>query len=121
MCILNCRKTTHYFKLERGTHQEDPILAYLFILVLETAFILIKTNNNIEGLNIFNHNFLCTAYADDTNFFIKNINSATEIIKTYDYFSHFSGLKINNAKCEIAGIGVLKGVKLALALWYEMC
>ena len=106
LCILNGRKTTCYFKLERGTHQGDPISAYLFILVLEIAFTLIKTNNNIEDLNIFNHNFLCTVYADDTNFFIKDINSATEVIKLFDYFSLFSGLKINNAKCEIAGIGV---------------
>ena len=36
------------------------------------------------------------------------------MIKTFDKFSLFSGLKINNAKCEIAGIGVKKGVKMAL-------
>ena len=42
-------------------------------------------------------------------FFIKNINSATEIIKAFDYFSLLSGLKLNNAKYKIAGIGVLKG------------
>ena len=32
----------------------------------------------------------------------------------FDKFSLFSGLKINNTKCEIAGIGVKKGVKMAL-------
>ena len=53
-------------------------------------------------------------YVDDTNFFIKNINSATEIIKTIDYFSLFSGFEINKTKCKIAGSGVLKGIKLAL-------
>ena len=58
-CVLNGGKTTRYFKLGRGTQQGHPISAYLFILVLEIAFISIKTNNNIEGLNIFNHNFLC--------------------------------------------------------------
>ena len=42
------------------------------------------------------------------------INSGTEIIKTFDSFSLFSGLNINKTKCEIAWIGVLKGVKLAL-------
>ena len=78
---------------------------------------MIKTNNNIEVLNIFNHDFLYTAYADDTTFLIKNINSATEIIKNICFiylFSLFFGLKTNKAKCEIAGIGVLKGVKLVL-------
>ena len=45
--------------------------AHFFILVLEMVFTLIKTNNNIEGLNIFNHNFLSTAHSDDTTFFIK--------------------------------------------------
>ena len=46
--------------------------------------------------------------------FLQNINSATDIIKTFDSFSLFSGLNINKTKCEIAGIRVLKGVKLAL-------
>ena len=32
----------------------------------------------------------------------------------FDTFSLFSGLKINNGKCEIAGISVKKGVKMAL-------
>ena len=32
----------------------------------------------------------------------------------FDIFSAFSGLKPNKIKCEIAGLGALKGVKLAL-------
>ena len=32
----------------------------------------------------------------------------------FDKVSLFSGLKINNAKCDIAGIGVKKGLKMAL-------
>ena len=32
----------------------------------------------------------------------------------FDKFCLFSGLKINHAECEIAGIGVKKGVKMAL-------
>ena len=47
-------------------------------------------------------------------FFLRNEKSATEVITTFDKFSLFCGLKINNAKCKIAGIGVKKGVKMAL-------
>ena len=35
-------------------------------------------------------------------------------MKTFDIFSTFSGLKPNKSKCEIAGLGALKAVKLAL-------
>ena len=35
-------------------------------------------------------------------------------MKTFDKFSLFSGCKIYRAKCEISGIGVKKGVKMAL-------
>ena len=113
-CVFDGGKTTSYFKLERGTRQGDPISAYLFIIALEVVFSLIKANPNIEGLQFFSHTFLYSAYADDTTFFLRNEKSATEVIKTFDKFSLFSGLKINNAKCEIAGIGVKKGVKMAL-------
>ena len=68
-CVINGGITTQYFQLERGTRQGDPISAYLFILVLEIVFNLIKENKNIHGLNFFNHTFLYTAYADDTTFF----------------------------------------------------
>ena len=43
-CIINGGKTTKYFKLERGAQQEDPISAYLLILVLEIFFIFVKIN-----------------------------------------------------------------------------
>ena len=35
-------------------------------------------------------------------------------MKTVDIFSIFSGLKPNKSKCEVAGLGALKGVKIAL-------
>ena len=71
-CIINGGNTTKHFKLEKGTRQGDPISAYLFILVLEIVYLSIKENKKIKGLNIFNHTFLYTAYADDTPFFLKD-------------------------------------------------
>ena len=35
----------------------------------------------------------------------------------FDKFSLFSGLKTNNARCEVAGIGVRKGVKMHSTEW----
>ena len=69
---------------------------------------------NINGLDIFENTFLYTAYADDTTFFLKDEKSVIELMKTFDIFSTFSGLKSNKSKCEIAVLGALKGVKLAL-------
>ena len=70
-CIINRGNTTKYFKFDKGTRQRDPLSGYLFILVLEIVFPSIKENKKIKGLNIFNYNFLYTAYADDTTFFFK--------------------------------------------------
>ena len=52
-CVLNGGVTTKYFKLERGARQGDPISAYLFILALKILFTLIKNNENIQGIRIF--------------------------------------------------------------------
>ena len=71
-CIINGGNTTKYFKFKKGTRQGDPISAYLFILVLEILFLCIKENKNIKGLNIFNHVFLSTVYADGTTFFLRD-------------------------------------------------
>ena len=35
----------------------------------------IKNNPKVKGLNIFKHEFLYTAYADDTTFFLKDRNA----------------------------------------------
>ena len=71
-CIRNGGITTKYFKLNKYARQGDPKSAYLFILVLEIMFNLIKLNKDIHGLIIFGHTFLHTVYADDTAYFLKD-------------------------------------------------
>ena len=63
-------------------------------------------------MNIFKHEFLYTAYADNTTFFLKDRKSIIELMSDFNTFSRFSGLKPNNTKCEFAGIGVLNGVQV---------
>lgn len=49
---------TRYFKLGKGTKQGDLVpAAYLFTLVLEIIFLLIKENKKMRELVICNHTF----------------------------------------------------------------
>ena len=82
--------------------------------MLEVVFRIIIETSNIEGLEIYQKKFIYIAYADDTNFFLKNTESVINLSEIFKHFSQFSGLEPNKSKCEIAGIGVLKGVKVAL-------
>ena len=83
---------------------------FVKLLVLE----MIKTNQNIKPLNIFGHDFLYTTYADNTTFFIRNKNSVIELLNVFDILSVVSGLRPNKSKYEIAGIGNLEEVYVAL-------
>ena len=114
LCVKNGGKTTRYFPLKRGKRQGNPILVYLFILVLEIFFILLKKAKMFKTskfliISIYTLYTLMTIL-----FFLSNENSVTEVIQIFEHFSIISGLKPNKSKCEIAGIGVLKGVQMAL-------
>ena len=113
-CAINGGNTTPYFNLEQGARQGGPVSAYLFILALEVLFVFIKSNENIKGIEIFKYVFLYTAYADNFTLFSRDILSVKELINSFNQFYHFSGLKANIGKCEIAGIGSLKGVTEAV-------
>ena len=77
---------------------------------MEVLFALIKNNEKIKGLDILNYHFLYSAYADDSTFFLQNIDSAMKLARTLKEFSSFSDLSPNMSKCEIAGIESMKMV-----------
>ena len=89
-------------------------MAYLFILALELFFILINSNKNIHGINIFNHDLLHTAYADDATFILKDLDSGKNVLEMLNQFYMVSGLCPNFSKCETAGIESLKDAKVVL-------
>ena len=82
--------------------------------MLEVVFRIIKETSNIKGFEIFLKKFIYAAYADDATFFLKNTESVINLLEIFKHFSQLSGLKPNKSKCEIAGIVVLKGVKVVL-------
>ena len=85
-CVINGEKTSKYFRLERGTRQGAPISANLFIIVLEVVFRITKETSNIEGFEIFQKKFIFTAYADDTTFSLRNIESVINLLEIFKHF-----------------------------------
>ena len=51
-----------------------------------------------------------TAFADDSTFLLNDLLSVKNLINKFKVFSLFSELKANFSKCEIAGLGSLKGI-----------
>ena len=113
-CVIHHGTTTKYFPLGRGARQGDPISAFLFVLALEILFILITSKPEIEGMTIFDYNYLYSAYADDTTFFLKDTISVKHMVDTFRVFSYFSELKPYLTKSETAGIRVLKGIQVVV-------
>ena len=74
-CVINGGHATKYFSLQRRAPQEDPISVHLIIPALDVLFALIKPKKDVSGLNIFGHEFLYVANADDTTFFVKDFKS----------------------------------------------
>ena len=65
---------------------------------------------------MFDYEFLYAAYADDTHFFVKDLNSTKKVLNNLRLYSNVSGLFLNLKKCQNAGIGVWKNVNVALCV-----
>ena len=75
---------------------------------------LIESNNNIHGINIFSHYFLYTAYGDETTFSLEDIDSIKNVLEMLGQLDIVSGLRLDLSKYKIAGIRPLKDAKVAL-------
>lgn len=51
-CIINNGFCSHYFKIERGVKQGDPLSPYLFVTAIEILAIAIRNQDDIKGIKI---------------------------------------------------------------------
>ena len=72
----------------------------MFILGLEILLITIRSDKNIKGIKIENNELKLTAFADDASYFMKDKESAENLLTKIEAFSKVSGLEINRTKSE---------------------
>lgn len=107
--ILQCGFLSEQFDIYRGCRQGDPIAPYLFILCAEILAILVKQNTCIKGIVVNGKEHKISQYADDTTLLLDGSpKSLFAALDTVDFFSTFSGLKINSSKTKIVWIGSKK-------------
>ena len=107
-CLINNGTVSHFFNLERGVRQGDPLSPYLFILAVETLAISIRSNVLIKGITLGNEETTLLQYDNDTTAVLSDTNSAQAHFDSLDVFEYLSGLKVNGSKTEGLWIGSLK-------------
>ena len=92
--------------LGRGCRQGDSLSGTLYILCLEPLLEKVRQDISITGLHIPNKGCQkLAAFADDTNFFPRDVESVGRIIQTFTLFGRGSGSKINITKTQCMKIG----------------
>lgn len=104
-CVINNGFTSHYFDLQRGARQGDPLSPYLFILVMEVLSISIRKDVEIKGLVVDEKDIKLTSFADDLTTFLKDMDSLHKLLHQLKLFGSWSGLKPNIAKTEVLRLG----------------
>ena len=97
---------SHWFPIERGCRQGDPISSYIFLLCSEIMAHMIRQNKNIKGYTLFGVEYKIAQFADDTSLFLDGSKSSFEYcVQTILEYAKFSGLAMNFDKTKAVWFG----------------
>lgn len=89
------------FKPSRGCRQGDPISPYVFLLCAEMLAYKIKSNENIQGIVIYDTEYMIFQYADDTVLILdRSEKSPRTDIDKLNMFNTIFRLRINLSKTQ---------------------
>ena len=110
-----------FFSPRRGCRQRDPISPYIFLLCAEILAILIKSNNNVKGIEVGYKEFVISQYADDTSLILDgsetSLNNALLVLK---FYAKISGLDVNVDKTSVLWIGSMRSSNIILCKDYSL-
>uniref|UniRef100_A0A803JQP7 Reverse transcriptase domain-containing protein n=1 Tax=Xenopus tropicalis TaxID=8364 RepID=A0A803JQP7_XENTR len=92
-------KVSQPFSIKRGTRQGCPLSPLLFALAMEPLACRVRSDKEIEGLQVKDNIELISIYADDTLLYLANPDKALRAALTsINNHTAYSGLKINWSK-----------------------
>ncbi|GFR77502.1 reverse transcriptase [Elysia marginata] len=95
------------FQTNRGVRQRCPIAPLIFLLAAEVLAQSIRQNNRIHGIKLpmSDKSVKIKQCADDTTLFLRDIIDFRETLSKVKQFSLFSGLQLNQNKCQALVMG----------------
>ena len=107
-CYTKCF-LSEFFPVQRGCRQGDPLSPYIFLLCAEILALMLKSNEDIQGIKNGGEEYKLSQFADDTTILLdEQEKSLVETMKTLRLFASLSGLKINSSKTKAVWIGSKK-------------
>ena len=99
---------TDKIPLNSGVRQGCPLSALLYVLVIETLALQLRTNQNIVGFTIENEKLISSHYSDDAVIKITQNRCFKEVYKDLQLYEEGSGAKINYGKTKGLWLGKWK-------------